>query len=527
MRHPLLKVILVVTAIVVYSHLFWLQKLGINLLLFSTLLMGLGILFNPEALKSRKVWATVLGTLLSGVLVVLHNSGISKFMHIASFIVTVGFIHERGLRSVIGSVTAMVANLAMVPVSAYRSLATYAKGHRYLSVVWRFSKIIVVPTCVFLVFYWLYRGGNPVFDQMAGAFSDKLVSLVGSLFGDLSFARIAYLFLGIFIIGAVVLNANIGRLLSKNTSGKDALQRKRGYTLVDLGFAPKKSLNPMRLGLKKENLCGVILIAMVNLLLLLVNFIDIQTLWFGFEVPEVFSLKEFVYRGTALLILSILLTIAILLYFFRGNQNFYSKSKPLKYLAYFWIFQNLILGYSVFLRNYYYIDYHGMAYLRIGVVTFLTLVLVGLVTMAFKISRVKSFFYLFRVNTWATYTVLMLLCTVNWDVFIVEYNVAHRNPSEIDIDNYLRLSYKAYPVIYANLDKIARQMEEHRKNEQIWVDELDIEAFKHKLDEQLEESLVDHVQYGWQSWNLPDHRTNAYFMKAKTAKSKYAVMAEL
>ena len=71
-----------------------------------------------------------------------------------------------------------------------------------------------------------------------------------------------------------------------------------------------------------------------------------------------------------------------------------------------WVVQNFILGISVFLRNYHYISFHGLAYKRIGVIVFLVLVLIGLVTLFVKLRERKSFFYLVRVNGWAAFAVL-------------------------------------------------------------------------------------------------------------------------
>ena len=49
----------------------------------------------------------------------------------------------------------------------------------------------------------------------------------------------------------------------------------------------------------------------------------------------------------------------VLLFFFRGNLNFYKKNKWLRYGAYAWIFQNMVLVVSVLLRAKYYFVYYG------------------------------------------------------------------------------------------------------------------------------------------------------------------------
>src|SRR5690606_28371186 len=93
--------------------------------------------------------------------------------------------------------------------------------------------------------------------------------------------------------------------------------------------------------LQTEYKIGLLVLAVLNLLLLAVNVIDIQWVWIGFEVPLHFNLRQFVHEGTYLLILSILISIGIVLYLFRGSLNFHPKNKWLKILGKAWIIQNV------------------------------------------------------------------------------------------------------------------------------------------------------------------------------------------
>jgi hypothetical protein len=259
---------------------------------------------------------------------------------------------------------------------------------------------------------------------------------------------------------------------------------------------------------------GVVLLVLVNLLLLVVNVLDIQWLWFGFEVPEDFDLKQFVHEGTWTLIFSILLSMVILLYLFRRNQNFYSRSSSLRSLAVLWIAQNLVLGTSVFLRNYHYIDYHGLAHKRIGVIVFLLLVSIGLFTLFVKIRERKSFFYLARVNAWAAFAVITALTSIDLDRAIVRYNLTHRNPAEVDIDNYLALGDQVLPLLYADMDLVEQQMAHHTANRVRWVEHLEPADFKAELDRKRMLFLQRYERQHWQEWNLAD-RSTAHELKAR------------
>ena len=141
------------------------------------------------------------------------------------------------------------------------------------------------------------------------------------------------------------------------------------------------------------------------------------------------------------------MAIGILLYLFRGNLNFYSKSKPVKYLAYLWLALNLLLVCLTLTKNSIYITGTGLTYKRIGVYTYLLLTGIGLVISYVKISQVKTNWYLFRKNGWAVYLVLVLLSTLNWDRLITTYNLTYAQSP--DLGYLFTLSNANLPLLYA------------------------------------------------------------------------------
>ena len=135
------------------------------------------------------------------------------------------------------------------------------------------------------------------------------------------------------------------------------------------------------------------------------------------------------------------------------------------------------------------------------------LVLVGLITLYIKIRHQRSFFYLARVNGWAAFAVLIAMTTVDWDRFIVRTNLQHKNPGEIDIDNYLALSDRVLPLVYANIELVELQMARHRTNRVRWVDHLEPEGFRAALDAKRDRFLERYSGQRWQERNWADTRT--------------------
>ena len=311
-----------------------------------------------------------------------------------------------------------------------------------------------------------------------------------------------FFFFGMVMSAGLVFRLAPNWLATDEAHYTDLLLRRRVRRPHWLGTLPMNALD-------RERRMGLILLVMVNLLLLVVNIVDINWVWIGFEVPEGFSLKQFVHEGTWLLIISILLSMLIMLRLFRANQNFYARSRPLRALAFVWIAQNFILGISVFIRNYHYIHFHGLAYKRIGVIVFLLLVLVGLVTLYLKIRDRKSLYHVLRVNAWAAFAAMVGLTLVNWDGLIARYNLAHWNQGQIDVDNYLAMSDKVLPLLYANKERVNEQMQKHRTNEEVWISRTSMEAFAPDLESKRKAFLVRWSGTGWQGWNLADARTFA------------------
>ena len=95
----------------------------------------------------------------------------------------------------------------------------------------------------------------------------------------------------------------------------------------------------------------------------------------------------------------------------------------------------------------YYVQYFGLAYKRIGVVFFLVLCLVVLVTLVLKIYKVKSLFYVLRINALAVYITLVGICIFNWDVIIAKYNFGHYQTAFIHLPYMSSLSDKVLPYL--------------------------------------------------------------------------------
>ena len=483
---------------VLFDRLFWEQEIGLNLSLFALAAMGVSLALRRTASVAAR-WALG-GLLTNAAMLVVHGSIVAAVGTLACLAVSAVLLLEPQQRNLPVALVGAFLNGVFAPIGVSGALNVALKQLPATRKGWRWTRLTLLPIAVLLVYIFIYRAANPRFEALTAGVLDGLFDLLGDLLGELITPHV--LFIGLALLVSVALLHRTAPHLFAGPAWpwkEDLARERRGRP---------HWLAPLAMGaLDRERRMGVVLLVLMNALLLVVNLIDISWVWFGFTVEEGFSLKQFVHEGTWLLILSILLSMAILLHFFRGNLNFHPKEHGLRLLAKVWIAQNFILGVSVFMRNYHYIHFHGLAYKRIGVIVFLVLMLVGLVTLYMKIERRRTLIYLLRVNGWAAFVALVGLATVNWDGVIVRYNLAHWNQGEIDVDNYLAMSDKVLPLLYADLPKVEVQMTKHRGNRVRWVEHLDPDAFRAALDRKRARFLERYGRQDWRSWTFADQRT--------------------
>lgn len=508
--------IVLVSLLAVYNFFFWSEKLGVNLLIFLSLCSAAVMWLNGENVRNRNVIISLLAFLYSAAMVIVVNSGFSKFAAIVTFGIFTGYVHQRELKAVYNSFLTTASSLLIFPYHIVEEIRLSSGKYKPVRTGLRLLRLAFIPMIFFVIFYSIYAYSNPVFNSYSVTFWDTLGKYLYEIFRDYPVLRFFYLFLGLIIIMGVLFNRNIKIFAQIDMKFLDFLSRDKVNKTTSVA-------NPVRRlpflyqavnyrfkmnSLKLEYKMGLLFIVMINLLLLFLNIIDIQFTWLGFNTSEVDNLAYYVHNGTYLLIFSIVLSMAILLYFFRSNQNFYQNNKLLKYGAYFWIIQNVFMALSVGLRNLYYIDYYyALSYKRIGVMIYLLLVFIGLVTMFIKINRKKTTFWLLKTNSGALIIVLLLMSSFSWDKTIAEFNLSNPNKDAVDIEYLLRLSDDTLPVLDKHKQTLDREYIQYSFIMSDYYNGL--EEYKHKV----YVFYSDQNNYSWLSWNLPDHNIKQYYIE--------------
>ncbi len=510
MKPASLKMALVFAGAILFNIVFWKEKMAVNVVFFDLFVLGaVFVLYRPGFKEPLSPWL-LLAHLVTLVTLVVHNTELSKFAFAVTLLLLIVFSQHRHRSLWYAGATALMNYLLVIP-SFLSGMKQVEKAPANFYKAKRAIRFIVIPLIMLFVFALLYNFSNAVFREMLAMIGNAITRFFSRFFDWFSWGRFWFLMLGLFVTAGLLLKTPAGLFSKKDEACTDELTRKKNdlkkwkqHPLYDLLSLLMGRFANGILALRNENTVGIISLFLLNALLFFINWLDIEFVWFGFTYDKNINLSAYVHEGAGLLIFSIVLAMLVLLFFFRGNLNFYRKNKWLKRGAYLWIIQNTVLVGSVLLRDYYYIHEFGLAYKRIGVLVFLCLVLAGLVSVAIKISRLRTNYFLLRVNAWVVLTVLVLSSCIHWDATIAGYNIARKSTLPLDVKFLLSLSDKALPVIEKNQDILDRPLVINPENDEGSIYYRSGFSPRQYFEKRKADFFSQQKEYSWLSWNMTD-----------------------
>lgn len=432
-----------IASTLLFAVLFHNKAMGINLVLFESAMLAW--LFYTKQLgftSALEKWMTLaqVGTLA---FTIIHHSIWSYVIHFFVSFLLVGVMIAPKVRSVLTVVGMALSNSFMcfheLFVKEERPISKTQSRRKYQI---KRLQLYFIPVGIIILFAVIYGLANPEFGTYIDAALGWISDAIYAVFEAIDFWLFMTLFFG-FILTVFVLrrgkNTQIEELELKKD---DALLRTRNR---------QRAYKP--LALKNELRAGIFLFVSLNILLFAMNAMDIHFVWFNFEWEGQY-LRQFVHEGTLFLIIALMLSLILVLHFFRRNLNFYSKSKTLKWLCYVWLGQNAILAVSAGIRNFYYIQYYALAYKRVAIVFFLLLTIYGLISVYLKVKNTRSNFYLLRTNAAAWLIALVISAGFNWDTIIADYNFSREKGAFVHLNFLANLSDSALPSLDQPLSKV-------------------------------------------------------------------------
>lgn len=484
-----------------FSYIFYDSNgIGLNWLLFLLVIVTGSYISTPTLNNQRVRLLGAFFVLANGFAMFWHPSAWVLLVCLISMAYLIGASHMNTAVSPFVALINAASRCLLVPIAILKDVFQPAKflGARTLWVLRH--AYLLIPTLIALGFILIYSAANPWFNEALGWISELLERIIRFIHRHIDAQWMALFILGSILSAYAFIPAAWRALLSWSENQSEFFKRER---IMASSNQPKLSM-----GLKREWRSAVLLFALLNALILLLNVLDIIHVWIGFEWNGQY-LKQFVHEGTWLLVFSILVSIALVLYYYRGNLNFY-KSKLLQQLTFVWLAQNAFLVFSVVRRNAYYIEYYNLAYKRIAVLFFLLLVLYGLYTVMIKVKQRRSFSYLLNHNSLAVLIVLTLSAAISWDPIIARFNMKRADVAYVHYDFLAQMDLSAMPYLDLSLERL-KEIEMNRN--QKFPEEpsyMSAEEFYWHQQDKMSGFIERHKEQSWKAWNIDDFLISAY-----------------
>ncbi|MBB6371906.1 DUF4173 domain-containing protein [Chryseobacterium shigense] len=384
--------------------LFYDQEIGLNLGILGIVYAVLTWFKTSESNKTRTFLILFVTSILSSIV-------FAWFRDFPSLLAVVSSLLLLGYRSR----NRKLKILFLIPVFIINSFTSIFRFFSFdewlpkknISGVWQKTlAFIVIPLLFISIFFGIYSAGS---DHFAAVFRDYEL--------DINVWHVLGLSVLGFFIAFNYWNYAVERFIyKKNQLLDDDFQENNTIQKATYSF----------LDLDAERTSGVISFFCLNILL--VFFIITYNYEQFYEVSKTpVQLSEETHERVNAVIMSIVMAVLVIMFYFKSGFNFDPKAKMMKLLAKIWIILNAILVFSAALKNYEYIISYGYTYKRLGVFAFLLLSVIGLALTFIKIQKKKRNAFLFNTMAWYFYGTILACSYVNWGGIITSQNMKRKD----------------------------------------------------------------------------------------------------
>lgn len=472
-----------------FQGLFYNHGMGLNTLVFTLIITAYMLLFQKQP-KSKASLILLFGFYLCTLGVIVGHTAYSRVTYWLAFVLLLGAIVIPQIRYLHFAPAFAFNASGHIPKVFTGLIRSFQKNNSNARIgVW--MRFVLLPLVLFGVLLALYAASNTYFNNSLQLIFQSLSKLLEHL----SIGRIFFGIIGLLIGLYFLISELHPRLLNRHNTAHTQLVRIRKRSGMLQGLTK---------GLLRKQQVAIVFFTIINVMAAWLNILDIKHVWFGFVWDGGF-LKGMVHEGTYMLIIAILISMGIALYYLNGNLIFLKKHKLFQTLITIWLAQNILMVVSVAFRNTYYIQYFGLAYKRIFVYFFLAACVVGLVSIVYKSIKYKSTTYLFALNSISVYILFIIAACFNWDAIIARYNFNQYQSSFVHYEFLVDLNNASLPYIETNdarlkeIDKIQTDKFAFSSRESY----KDI-GFSERIEKRKKDFVEDWPQYSWLDWNMPE-----------------------
>lgn len=402
---------LYILCIALYSFLFYQQTAGFNFFLFSIAIVAALGWMRRDTAMNKHWYVSAFLVLVSGFAVYLNGSRLAIGANVCALMLFSAQSAAPGTSlfvsfflsvcSIGGAYVFMIIDFfdrrtKNAPIAADGTVTEKKNSGK----VWA----VLVAILIVLLFFVMYRSTNVLFKELTKHINLDWISWRWCFFT---------------IIGAVVVYGlfylrKFGGI-GENSSGYRRNLENREETNANWGDS--------LMSIDNERFLGILLFALLNILVLFVNGVDLMFQFGDGALPEGITYTSYVHEGVGMLIVNVLLAMLLVLFFFRGRINFDKGYSTMRMLAILWLAQNILMLFFMAGRNNLYTELFGMTYKRIGVYFYLLLTAIGVATTIVKVFSKKTNTWLFRMNTWLFFSVFIFSSLVSWSRVVTWYSL--------------------------------------------------------------------------------------------------------
>ena len=384
--------------------LFYNENVGLNLGILGIAYAFLTLLKTPE--KNRtKTFKILLATSVLSSLAFAWYGDFPSFLAVVISLLLLSYRSKNKRMKILMLIPVFVVN-CFTFICRFFSFDSWLPKTNTSRLWQKTLAFILIPLVLISIFFGIYSAGS---NHFASIFSDYEI--------DINFWQLLVITILGFFIAFNFWNYSVEKLIYKQNhilenefTDKDKIQ-KATYSFLDLD---------------SERMSGVVSLFCLNVLLIafIVTFNYEQFV----EIPKTtIQLGEETHERVNAVILSIIMAILVIMFYFKSGFNFDVKAKSLKILAKIWIFLNAILIISAFVKNTEYIMDMGFTYKKVGVYAFFALSLLGLILTFIKIRSKKTNAYLINSMSWVFYGTILACSYINWGGIITAQNMKRKD----------------------------------------------------------------------------------------------------
>ncbi|MDQ1098766.1 MULTISPECIES: DUF4153 domain-containing protein [Chryseobacterium] len=384
--------------------LFYNENVGLNLGILCIIYSVLTLLRTPAKNKTKTFFVLIATSVISGIAFAWYGD-LASFLAVVSSLLLLSYRSKNRRMKILLLIPVFVIN-TFTSVCRFFSFDEWLPEKTIPGFWQKMFAFVLIPLVLVSIFFGIYAAGSHHFAELYSGYE-----------WDLDIWQFLCMAILGFFIAFNYWNYAVEKLIYKqnmrlnNDFKSEEKTLKNTYSFFDL---------------EAERMSGVISFLLLNILLIffIVTY-NYEQFYEGSKAAV--KLSEETHERVNAVILSIVMAVLVMMFYFKSAFNFDPKAGILKILAKIWIALNATLILSAMAKNAEYIMEYGYTYKRLGVSAFLILSMIGLVLMFIKIQRKKKNIFLFNTMAWFAYATILVCSFINWGGFITLQNVQRKN----------------------------------------------------------------------------------------------------